>query len=264
MSGADSLAPREEPVPPVEAHARRIRFDRNELSGAFGDIGTDLPLLVGMILAAGLNPCSVFVMFGAMQVLTGVTYGVPMPAQPLKAMATIVITQRLSGNVLYGGGLAIGLVMLVLVGLGLIDALARIIPRTVVRGIQFGLGLQLATLALREYLPAEGPIGYGLGALTFGLVVVLLGNRRFPPAPFAIAFGLAYALLLRLDPHRLVGGMGFTLPNLRVPSRATSGSGFSPWHCRRSRCPWATPSSRHVRSPRIFFLIAISPFERSV
>jgi hypothetical protein len=27
-----------------------IRFDRNELAGAFGDIGTDLPLIVG-------NPC---------------------------------------------------------------------------------------------------------------------------------------------------------------------------------------------------------------
>ncbi len=26
----------------------RIRFDRNERSGAFGDIGTDLPLIIGM------------------------------------------------------------------------------------------------------------------------------------------------------------------------------------------------------------------------
>jgi len=31
-----------------------LKFDRNELSGAFGDIGTDLPLLVGFI-AIGLN-----------------------------------------------------------------------------------------------------------------------------------------------------------------------------------------------------------------
>ena len=43
-----------------------IRFDRNELSGAFGDIGTDLPLIVGMILAAGLHSSSVLVMFGLM------------------------------------------------------------------------------------------------------------------------------------------------------------------------------------------------------
>ena len=42
----------------------RIRFDRNELAGAFGDIGTDLPLIIGMILASGLHSSSVLVMFG--------------------------------------------------------------------------------------------------------------------------------------------------------------------------------------------------------
>ena len=72
----------------------RIRFDRNELAGAFGDIGTDLPLIVGMILAAGLDSASVLIMFGAMQVLTGLIYRFPMPVQPLKAMAAIVITGK--------------------------------------------------------------------------------------------------------------------------------------------------------------------------
>jgi len=33
----------------------RVRFDRNELAGSFGDIGTDLPLIVAMIAAAGLD-----------------------------------------------------------------------------------------------------------------------------------------------------------------------------------------------------------------
>ncbi|HIB31967.1 MAG TPA: transporter, partial [Candidatus Marinimicrobia bacterium] len=39
-----------------------IKFDRNEWSGAFGDIGTDFPLIVGMILSAGLDSASVLVM----------------------------------------------------------------------------------------------------------------------------------------------------------------------------------------------------------
>src|SRR5216684_118806 len=122
----------------------RIRVDRNELSGAFGDIGTALPLIVGMILAAKLDPASVLTMFGLMQLLTGLTYGLPMPAQPLKAMAVLVITQKLTGNILYGGGLAIGITMFVLAVTGLIDWLARAVPKSVVRGIQFGLGMQLA------------------------------------------------------------------------------------------------------------------------
>jgi hypothetical protein len=53
-------------------------------------------------------------MFGAMQRLTGLAYGLPMPVQPLEAMAVIVISQKLAPNVLYGGGLVIGVTMLAL------------------------------------------------------------------------------------------------------------------------------------------------------
>src|SRR5574340_899888 len=102
-----------------EWFSSRIRFDRNELSGAFGDMGTDFPLIVGMILVSGLDVTSSLVLFGAMQIFTGLTYGIPMPAEPLKAMAVLVITQKLSGNILYGGGLAIGILMLLLTVTGL-------------------------------------------------------------------------------------------------------------------------------------------------
>ena len=39
-------------------------------------------LLVGMVLAAGLDGASVFFMFGLLQILTGLVYGLPMPMQP--------------------------------------------------------------------------------------------------------------------------------------------------------------------------------------
>ena len=124
-----------------------IRFDRNELAGAFGDIGTDLPLIIGMILIAGLDAASVLIMYGAMQVMTGFLYRLPMPVQPLKAVAITVIAMKGAGkitpNILYGGGLAIGATMLVLTLTGLMDWIGRVVPNIVVRGIQFGLGLQL-------------------------------------------------------------------------------------------------------------------------
>src|SRR4051812_26676409 len=112
----------------------RDRFDRNELSGAFGDIGTDFPLIVGMILAAKLDAASGLTVFGLMQLLAGLTYGLPMPAQPLKAMAVLVIAGKANANVLYGGGLAIGIVMLLLAVTGLMDKLANFVPKNVVRG----------------------------------------------------------------------------------------------------------------------------------
>lgn len=193
----------------------KIRFDRNELSGAFGDLGTDFPLIVGMILVGGLDAASVLVLFGAMQILTGVVYGLPMPVQPLKAMAVIVITQRVSRDVLAGGGLVIGIAMLLLSVTGLIDALARAVPKSVVRGIQFGLGLQLASLALKDYVPADGAPGYALAAVAFVITVALLGNRRLPPAPLLIALGVIYALALKLDGGALAGAVSFALPRLQ-------------------------------------------------
>src|SRR5690606_19710851 len=107
---------------------RGLSFNRQELSGAFGDIGTDFPMLVAMILAADLHAPGILIMFGIMQIFTGLVYKMPMPAQPLKAMATLVIAQQLTGSLLYGAGLAIGLVMLLLTLSGGLDWLARFVP----------------------------------------------------------------------------------------------------------------------------------------
>lgn len=194
-----------------------IRFDRNELAGAFGDIGTDLPLIVGMIIAAKLDSASVLVLFGAMQVLTALRYRMPMPVQPLKAVAALVITQKLSGSLLYGGGLAIGLLMLALTLTGSINWLARVVPKAVVRGIQFGLGLQLTTLALREYVQADGLRGYALAALAFIIILLLIENRRYPAALLVVAVGAAYAMAFKVNAAALAHGIGFRLPHLRQP-----------------------------------------------
>ena len=203
-----------------------IRFDRNELAGAFGDIGTDFPLLVGLVLTAKLDSASVLILFGAMQILTGLFYRMPMPVQPLKAMAALVISQKLAGNVLFGAGLAIGLVMLVLALTGLTEWLARVVPKTVVRGIQFGLGLQLATLALRDFVQADGRNGYLLAGAAFLVTVCLMGNRRYPAALFVIGLGVIYAMVFKLDIGALGGSLGLRLPQFRVPSASDILNGF--------------------------------------
>ncbi|HEY3257905.1 MAG TPA: putative sulfate/molybdate transporter [Gemmatimonadaceae bacterium] len=193
----------------------RLRFDRNELAGAFGDIGTDLPLIIGMILAASLHSASVLVMFGLMQFFTAFAYRMPMAVQPLKAVAVIVITQRVAPGVLYGGGLAIGIAMLLLTLTGGIDWLARVVPRAVVRGLQLGLGLQLASLALGNYIQRDGARGYVLAAIAFLIIIALLGNRRFPPALFAIGLGVVYAIAFKLDSSAIASSVGFTLPQVQ-------------------------------------------------
>jgi MFS superfamily sulfate permease-like transporter len=220
----DAAVPAGLEAPPLAPRA--LRFDRHELSGAFGDLGTTLPLLVGMILAAGLDAASVLIVFGALQVGTALVYRMPMPVQPLKAVAAIVIAQHVPAAVLHGGGLAIGLVMLALSVTGLVGWLARVIPKAVVRGVQAGLGVQLASLALREYVPTGGGSGYLLAAAAFAVTVALLNNRRVPPAPVVLALGAAYALATTADPDAVWRGAGLRLPTLHAPSWAAMVQGF--------------------------------------
>ena len=172
-----------------------------------------------MIAAAGLDSASVLIAFGLMQILTGLRYGLPMPVQPLKAVAVIVITQGIAGGVLRGGGLAIGLVMLVLTLTGGIDVLARWIPRAVVRGIQFGLAIQLSTLALGDYVRRDGAPGWALAAVATGMILLLRGSRRMPPALPVIALGAVYALLFDL-PGAVIpdATVSLRLPILDAPS----------------------------------------------
>ena len=204
----------------------RVRFDRHELAGSVGDIGTDLPLLVGMIAAAGLHAPGVFVVFGLMQIATGIVYGLPMPVQPLKGMAALVIAGQIAGGVLFGAGLAIGAVMLVLAATGLLGVLARVIPRCVVRGVQFGLGLSLAAIALLKYVPSQGAAGFAVAAAGFAVMAVLAGNRRVPAGLVLIVIGVAYALVFRVDPTAIAAGAGLDVPRVRAPTPADVWTGF--------------------------------------
>jgi MFS superfamily sulfate permease-like transporter len=197
-----------------------IRFDRNEVAGAFGDLGTDLPLLIGVIAASGVDSAGVLILFGLMQVFTGLWYRMPMPVQPLKAFAALVIAQKIPGRVIFGGGLAIGVSMFFLSITGLIDALARLVPKAVVRGIQFGLALQLSTLALTKYVGADGAAGYALAAAAFTITVVLFGNRRWPAALIVIALGVIYALAFKLDFGTAQKAVGLHLPTWHLPQTA--------------------------------------------
>jgi MYXO-CTERM domain-containing protein len=197
----------------------RVRFDRHELAGAFGDIGTDLPLLIALVVTCGLDAASVCIVFGALQIATGLLYGIPMPVQPLKAMAAIMLAQRLSPGTLAGGGIVIGVAMLLLAATGALGWLARVVPKEVVRGIQLGLGITLATLALREYAGADGTSGYILALVAVAALLALRRQRRIPGPLVVMGLGLAYAVAVKVDGAALLDAVGFRLPALRAPTR---------------------------------------------
>jgi len=153
-----------------------------------------------------------------MQIVTGLVYGLPMPVKPLKAMAVIIISKKLGANLLSGAGLAIGIIMLFLSLSGLLNQVVKIIPKSVTRGIQFGLGASLAMLALKDYVQSDALLGYLFAIVSFILILFFLNNKKYPPALFVMALGLAYAFIFKINFKEIGYGMGLALPQIETPT----------------------------------------------
>jgi SulP family sulfate permease len=185
------------------------RFDRLEMAGSFGDLGTFLPIVVAMILINGLSPSAVLLAFGIFYVSTGLFYRLPVPVQPLKAVGAIAIASPalVTVPIIAAAGILFGAVMLALWGLRLMDLAARLFTAPVVRGIQFSLGLiflrkGFQLIASRELFIDGRPGPFAaqhaniwLGLVVFALVLALLDNKRFPAALVALGVGLAVGVL---------------------------------------------------------------------
>ena len=116
--------------------------------------------------------------------------------------------------------------MLVLTLSGGITWLARVVPKAVVRGLQLGLGIQLAMLALKDYVLSDGLRGYVLAGIGFLVVVSLFGNRRFPAAIPVILIGVVYAFVYKLGGSDFTDAAGFSFPRFRNVSLEDIGTGF--------------------------------------
>ena len=172
----------------------------HELSGALGDIGTLLPLSLGAIGVAGLAPVPVLLGFAVFYIATGLYYRLPVPVQPMKAVAALLLTTQVSAQSLIASGVLIGAILLLLGSTGWINRAARLVPGSVLSGLQLGLGLLLASMSL-ELMATSLPLGLVILAL---LAITL---KLFPSWPAAL-LGLALAMVL----GALLGSPGLPLP----------------------------------------------------
>lgn len=115
-----------------------------EISGSFGDLGTLLPILIALTINGTIDLASTLVCSGLANILTGVIYGIPLPVQPMKAIAAVALVRNFSPAENASAGLfvagAIGFLSLT----GLIKWFTDWVPIPVVKGIQAGTGLALA------------------------------------------------------------------------------------------------------------------------
>lgn len=193
------------------AVAPRFRLTRSEISGAFADLGLLIPLEAALIAVNGLNPTSTLLGAGITYIAAGWFFGLPMPVQPLKALAAISIARELSPDVIAAGALLMSLSLCVLAVTGLIDRLYAVVPQPVVRGIQLGLayvlirgamGLMAKPLAEAHAAPSVAlgeislPLMVTLAPVVIGLIVLLVKRPLVPASLAVLAAGVGVGLYL--------------------------------------------------------------------
>jgi len=189
------------------------RFNRVELSGSMGDLGTLLPLVFALVSINNLNPVVLFILVGLFYILTGLYYKLPISIQPLKLVAILAISMKLSNSVIAASGILIGIILLFIVSTGLIYKLSRLFCKSTLRGVQLGVGLLLIVkgfgLATSRGLFFDrtdlsigaqnmvGIIGLSLAFLTLAIILLLRKKDNLPAALIAICMGIVFGLVLK-------------------------------------------------------------------
>jgi len=191
-----------------------FKFNLRELAGSMGDFGTLFPLAIGYIVVCGLNPAGLLVMMGVVNIATGIIYKLPMPVEPKKAVAVYAIANHWPASMVYSCGFSLGLFWLILSVSGLMERFLRLVPGCVIRGIQVSLGIMLGLFGF-SMIKGITLDGWGLGALSF-LIIILLRENRFLPASLVLVTVGVLIPALRGDLAGKVS-LGISLPSIFIP-----------------------------------------------
>ncbi|MGE5620140.1 MAG: putative sulfate/molybdate transporter [Sphingomonadaceae bacterium] len=194
---------------------RGNRYDRMEWAGAFGDLGTLIPFVVGYIAVLKMDPVGMLLAFGLAKVAVGLYFRTPMPVQPMKAIGGAAIGQAgaISPAMVYGAGLVTAAIWLVLGLTGAVDRVARLASKPVIRGIVLGLGFSFLLEAFRM-MGSDPPVAVAALLLTY----LLLSNTRLPAMFLLLLLGVGVAIFHHPDlPGRLIqAGVQPRLPSLAL------------------------------------------------
>jgi len=190
-------------------------FNRMEFAGSLGDLGTLLPLAIGMIIVNGLDPAGLFLSVGLFYIFTGIYFGITTPVQPMKVIGAYAIATAMTPHQIMASGILMGVCLLVIGATGAITLIGKYTPKATVRGVQLSTGtllmaegvkfmlgktrLQALHQMAEPYLSIQqvGPVPVGLiigiaGAL---LTFLLLENKKMPAGIVIVGVGILIGLL---------------------------------------------------------------------
>lgn len=210
------------------------KYNRMEFSGSLGDLGTLLPLVMGMIMVNGMSATGIFFTIGLFYICGGRYFGVPIPVQPMKAISSYAIATGATAAQISGSAALISLLLFFIGVSGSIDVISKLIPKSVIRGIQLSTGTllmmqgvkliagqstqQLAAGASEPFLAVSAigsiPISLLIGVLGIVVTLLLTRSKKYPAAIVLIGLGLLTGIFS--SKAGMLGGigLGFHLPEI--------------------------------------------------
>lgn len=162
----------------------------SEISGSFGDIGTLLPILIALTQSGSISLSSTLVFSGLANILTGVVFGIPLPVQPMKAIAAVALARNFNKEEIASAGLFVAGTIGFLSVTGLIHWFTNRIPIPVIKGIQVGTGLSLVISAAGLF-PGVNVEASLVLLLAFLALLASSTFRRVPYALIILIIGIA-------------------------------------------------------------------------
>jgi len=216
-----------------------------ECAGSLGDLGTLLPIAIGMILINGLSPLGLFFSVGLFYILSGIYYGVTVPIQPMKVVGAYAIATGMAASQIFAAGALLGIFLLIIGATGAITAIGRYTPKPVVRGVQLSTGVLLMTQGVKfmigsskfqvlqqlaePFLKIQSigplPLGIVIGIVGGLLTFLLLENRRFPAGLLVVLGGIGVGLMFGTHKGLDTVRIGINLPKF-LPFGIPSGEDF--------------------------------------
>jgi hypothetical protein len=200
-----------------------LRFNLSELSGSLGDFGTIIPLILAVALVSDVNARYVLLFFGIWFIITGLYYRLPIPLEPMKAVAVIVIAGSIGSGEIAAAGLILGVIFLVL-GYGrFFGIIEKWVPQSVVRGIQLGLALLLFRSSLGFVV--KDPTFFIAGIVIIAAFYLMARYRSIPDLSAIVVIGVglvAGIALYGIPPVSLIPA-----PQLVIPVPADFSSAFA-------------------------------------
>jgi len=167
-------------------------YNKMEFAGAFGDLGTLIPFVVGYITLNKMDPLGILVAFGLFKIFVGLYFRTPIPIQPMKAIGGMAIAhpETITHGMIWGSGIFTGLFWLLMGLTGAITWIEKVTTKPVVRGIMLGLGLSFVAEGLG--MMREAPF-VAIGGVV--LTLLLLNSRRLPAMLCLLAYGIIMAFV---------------------------------------------------------------------